>query len=732
MRKNHGRRTIRMIFLLTLAVMTAIATNVFLVSVAKVHWRSGTDLSAYADSANTVKETTKALRGNIYTNDGTIIAEDNRTYNIYCILAKDRIVADKDEIAYVADKEGTAKALAEILKADYDTILSFLKQDVWQTELGNAGRNLSETTKQRIEALNLPGIEFTDSIQRVYPLGQFASNLIGFAQSDETGSTVGKMGLELYLDNYLKGEDGYRIYQADKHGYVLPGMKEEVQSAVNGYNIYTTLDQVIQEALEESFTITVDMFNARRAWGAVMDVHTGKILAWGQYPSFDPNTLEITDYNNYGTQIPYEPGSTLKTITWASAINEGVYNGTDLVDSGPFYYEADKDNNPYRVAYTRQSDPITNASNANYGYIDFDHGLIYSSNVVAATVQTALVTPDIHLSYLKKFGFFQPVATDGLPEQTGKLTFTWPGEKLALSYGQGSTVTMLQMLQAYSAVFTDGTMKKPYYIDSIRDSYDNSIIYQAETKITGNPITADTAKQLQGLLYRTVNDDDGTARADRIPECKVMGKTGTTQVFLNGSYLSGYTIASFMSAIPADNPQVAVYYCFEAPYNRNAHWKTDATKNLLRKTAMRLGFAQNTEEGTEETGEAAVEETQETPAVMGADMPNLVNHTIGYAQSKLSGVDADVLVLGNGSSVIAQYPTEGTYLDNSEKVFLVTDAQSFVLPDMTGWTRKDVTALWQATQFGFKLSGEGVVTEQTPAAGTTVNKGDQIEVTFSS
>ena len=289
---------------------------------------------------------------------------------------------------------------------------------------------------------------------------------------------------------------------------------------------------------------------------------------------------------------------------------------------------------------------------------------------------------------------------------------------------------MLQMLQAYSAVFTDGTMKKPYYIDSIRDSYDNSIIYQAETKYTGNPITPETARQLQGLLYRTVNDDDGTAKADRIPECKVMGKTGTTQVFLNGSYLSGYTIASFMSAIPADNPQVAVYYCFEAPYNRNAHWKTDATKNLLRKTAMRLGFAENSEEETGETGEETVAAAEETPEVTGAGMPNLVNHTLSYAQSKLSGVDADVTILGNGTSVIAQYPVEGTWLDN--KVFLVTDAQSFVLPDMTGWTRKDVTALWQATQFGFKLSGEGVVTEQTPAAGTTVNKGDQIEVTFSS
>ena len=249
--------------------MILVASNVFLVSVAKVHLGSGTDLSKYADSANTVKTTNKALRGNIYDRNGTIIAQDSRTYNIVCILDENR-PAVGNTIAYVKDKEGTAAALSKILKMNYDTCLSYLNQDVYQTELGTAGRNLSKSTKEEIEALNLPGIEFTDSIQRVYPLGTFASNLIGFAQSDETGSTVGKMGAELYLDGYLKGTDGYSIYQSDKDGNVLPGMKEETVSAVNGYDVYTTIDSVIQQALEESFEMTNDQFGAERVWGSVM------------------------------------------------------------------------------------------------------------------------------------------------------------------------------------------------------------------------------------------------------------------------------------------------------------------------------------------------------------------------------------------------------------------------------------------------------------------------------
>jgi penicillin-binding protein 2B len=424
--KDRGTRAVFMSFLTALVVMSLLAANVFYVSIVKKHFRSGTDLSAYADSANTIRETDKALRGNIYTRSGSIIAEDNRTYNIICILDENRLARD-DEITYVKDKENTAKELSRILRTDKETILNYLNQDVWQTELGTAGRNLSESTKNEIEALNLPGIEFTDSIQRVYPLGTFASNLIGFAQSDETGSTIGRMGTELYLDTYLRGDDGYRIYQADKNGYILPGMKEESKSAENGKNVYTTLDQEIQEALEETFLMTEQAFKATRIWGAVMEIDTGKILAWGQYPGFDPNTLEITDYNNYGAQIPYEPGSTLKSVTWAAAINEGVYDGTAMIDANEYYYNWDDERNPHRTDYSSAA-PITNASGNRFGVIDYDHGLMYSSNVVAASIQTELITSQTNLDYLKKFGFFQTVKTDGMPEEKGILNFTWPSD----------------------------------------------------------------------------------------------------------------------------------------------------------------------------------------------------------------------------------------------------------------------------------------------------------------
>ncbi len=726
-RKNHA---VRNIFLVTLAAMFIIVSDVFVVAIGKIHLRSGTDLSVYADTANTVVETTKALRGNIYDRYGTVIAQDNRTYNIVCVLDENR-KGIKDQVVYVKDKEGTAQILSKILRMDYEKILDYLylyqKTGAYQTELGENGRKLSKAVKDEIDSYNLPGIEFTDSIQRVYPLGTFASNLIGFAQSDENGSTIGKMGLELYLNGYLSGKDGSRSYQVDKEGYVLPGMKENVVSAVNGNNVYLTIDSGIQSSLEQSFQMSVSRFNIEAAWGAAMEVKTGKVLAWGQYPSFDPNKLDVENYNNIGAQLPYEPGSTLKTFTWAAAINEGKYDGDATTDGNIFCFSWDNQNNPIRSYASGKCK--YNARNRQYGEVTYDIGLMKSLNTVAASVQTELITPQIHLDYLKKFGFWQPVDTDGIPEEVGYLNFTWPEDKLSLSYGQGSTVNMLQMLQAYSAIFSDGTMVKPYFVESVRDSYDNSkVIYQAETKVVGNPITPQTAKQVQDILTRTVNDEEGTAKAYRIPECKVMGKTGTTELAADGTYETGRTISSFICAMPADDPQVIVYYCFQGAYNPDAHVETEAMTNFMRKVAMTYGFVDkdNTAAPVEETGEETLVEIHKN------EMPNLLNHSLTFAQEKLQSIGADVVILGDGNTVIDQYPRTSSTVMTGQRVFLLTDTSSFVMPDMTGWTRKDVTALWAVTGFGFQLQGEGIVTKQSVPAGTVVNKGTSIKVTFES
>lgn len=733
MKKNRKRirrkpKTVSTIMIVTLVTIMLLVTDVFCVAIGKTHPNSGTDLNLYVDSSNTVVDYTKAMRGNLYDRNGNVIAQDTRTYNIVCILDESRPSID-GEISYVKDKETTASALSKILMIDYDKVLALLNQDVYQTELGNAGRNLSKNTKDEIEALQLPGIEFTDSIQRLYPNHTFASNLIGYAIADESGSTVGQMGLELYLDSYLSGQDGKRVYQVDKNGYVLPGMKEENVSAVNGNDVYLTLDVSIQQALETAFKETEEKFNATSVWGGVMELDTGKVVAWGQSPSFDPNSLEnITNYNNIGSQSAYEPGSTMKTFVWAAAINEGKYDGSALADGNEFCWTSDADNNPSKTSQDNAMGAcIYNANRKKWGTVTLDDGLVYSLNSVAATIETEVITPAIYEQYLDDFGFFQKVDIDGLPESEGIKQFTWPADKLSLSYGQGSTVTMLQMFQAYSAIFSDGTMVKPYFVESIRDPYDSSnVIYQAETEATGNPITEESAKKIQSILYEVVNRSDGAARFFKIPECELIGKTGTAEVAGNdGKYESGRNIASVMLAMPADDPKVLVYYAFDAAYTVEMATYTEPQKSLLRKIAQVYGFSQD-------DSSVAVVTTDENADVelVETSMPSLLNHTVEYAKNQLDGSNTQLIVLGGGNNVIDQYPKTSDTLTSGDRVFLLTDSNSFEMPDLTGWTRKDVAALWSITGFGFELSGEGVVTSQSVPAGTTVTKGTVIQVVF--
>jgi len=719
-KRKKYRNEVRRILIVTLAAMMLIASNVFFVTIGKVHLRSGTDLSIYADSANTVTDTTLALRGFIYDRNGQVIAQDNRTYDIVCVLSSAR-QSIEGQIAYVKDKEGTAKVLSEILKIDYDKIMGYLSQDIYQTELGVGGRRLSQATKDLIESYKLPGIEFTDSIKRIYPNGQFASNLIGYAQQDDRDITTGQMGLELYLNSYLSGTNGTRTYQTDKDGYRLPGMKDEVVSAVNGDDVYLTLDTSIQQTLEQSMSMTQSQFGADNVWGGVMEIKTGKVLAWGQSNSFDPNVREITDYTNTGAQVPYEPGSTLKTFTWAAAINEGKYNGSELTNGNSYCYGTDSQNNPIRATADNSLGCVYNADRYQYGSVDFDTGLIYSLNSVAGTVQNEVITPDINLEYLRKFGFFNDVDTDGLPEATGTLNFTYPSDKLSLSFGQGSTVTMLQLMQAYSAVFSDGTMVKPYFVDSIRDGYDNSkYIYKANKTVVGHPITSDTAKQLQSILYRVVNDDKGTGRGYRIPECKVMGKTGTTELAVDGSYQSGKYIYSFMGALPADNPQILVYYAVQIDSSVPVNQQPQV--NLLRRIAMQYGFAQQTAETPENTAET----------VSVYEMPSLINHSLSYVQDTLSSYGTELYNLGDGNTVIRQYPQVGHSVTTGQKVFLVTNANTIYIPNMVGWSRQDVAGFWQATGLDVNISGDetSVVTSQDIPAGSYIEKGTAISIHF--
>lgn len=708
MKRSNGK--LRFLYLILSAFALIIIANVVVVTVGHVHVRSLTSLDDYIYSVSNVEETIFASRGTIFDANGITVAQDTKTYDIICYLDEDRL-SNGTDVAYVDNPSFTANALAPILGMEASDIYDILtaNSNLYQVELGASGRNLSEEQVNQIKAIEgLHGISFRNSYERYYPYGEsFSPQLLGFAQSDNTGKLVGKLGVEQYLNDELSGTDGYHSYQQDKNGYVLPGMYDETVEAVDGYDVYLTLDVSIQEALNTCLQSTMENKNASRAWGAVVEINTGKILAWGQTPSFNPNEPKSDDVQvNYGSQLAYEPGSVMKAVIYSAAMDLGVYNGTTLFNSSPYCYLDDTS----RTYAGNQLGCIYNVSHLDWGNIELDYGLIYSSNVATATLLSSYVGTERYKEYLDKFHLYQKVNTDGIDEISGYTNYGLSAvDCITASYGQGSSTTVLQLLQAYTAIFGNGEMLKPYIIDKIVDPNSDTVVYQGSRTVVDTPISESTADQMQDLLRRVVSDPAGTCRHYAAKTVNVMGKTGTSEIPENGAYSETDSIISCMLGFPYEDPKYMVYYAYVSPETVYYNYDIKPVPDLIDRIALLEGL--NVSEGEENLNKT----------IYKYEMPNEIGKTYDNAVTNLEEYNVNVVKIGDGVNVKAQYPNTGDDVYTNQKVFLLTDSGSILLPDFTGWTRKDIIAYWNLTNLPITLDGYGVAYEQSLAPETLVD-----------
>ena len=716
---KRSNRSLWFLYFLMLTVVLMVIVNVFLVTINKVHIRSGTSLVNYVNSVSNVEEKIFASRGNIYDSEGEIIAQDVKTYDIICFLDPDRL-ASSDQIAFVDNPSFTARALAPILDMDENEIYEILTSNhgLYQVELGAKGRNLSEEQKNQIEAIEgLHGIEFRNSYKRYYPFGSdITPQLVGFAQSDNTGKLIGKLGIEEYLDDELSGTDGFHSYQRDKNGYILPGMYENTVPAVNGYDVYLTIDSSIQDALNTALQETVEFKDASRAWGAVVEVKTGKILAWAQTPSFNPNQPSSDDVQvNYGSQLAYEAGSVIKSIIYAAAMDLGVYDGEQGFDSSPYCYTASSG----RTYAGDQLGCINNVDHKNWGFIPLDYGLIYSSNVATATLLSQYVGKDNYEDYLHRFHLYQNVETDGISEISGYTNYGLsPVDDICATYGQGSSTTMLQILQAYTAIFGNGEMVKPYIIDRIVDPNTDTTVYKGTRNVVERPIKEDTARQMQDLLRRVVSDEAGTCRHYAAKTVDVMGKTGTSEIALEGEYSEDINIVSCMLGFPYEDPQYEIYYAYVSDKTVYYNYDHKPIPDLIDRIAL---LKSNSITGDLDPAEKYTQKYS---------MPNLLAHKVSDIEDIMADIDVNVIMIGDGNNVISQYPEEGEDVYTDQKVFIKTDGKNIYLPDFTNWTRKEVIGYWNLSRLPITLNGFGVAYEQSVSPGSIVNNDTEITINF--
>ena len=367
------------------------------------------------------------------------------------------------------------------------------KEGVYQTEFGSKGKALNELTKSKIDDLNLPGIDFIENYKRYYPKGNFASYVVGYAktENDENSTIKGEMGIEKQYDSILKGEDGSITYQKDLKGYKIANTPVVKKDAIQGKDIYLTIDSNIQFFIEQAIN------NAQQSYGwdwftiTIMDAKTGAILGTSSNPSFDPNVRDVSNYLDVFCQTPYEPGSTMKTFTYMAAMENGVYDGNETYKSG--VYEAS------------DGTEIGDWNRSGWGYISFDKGYALSSNVGVINIINRHMNSTMLRHYFKKLGFGKKTGIELPNENAGKLDFRYETEIYNAGFGQGILTTPIQNAKAMTPITNDGMLLEPYIVSKIVDSDTGEVTLENKRTEIERVASSNTTQKMIQLMDDTVN-----------------------------------------------------------------------------------------------------------------------------------------------------------------------------------------------------------------------------------
>ncbi|WP_442599404.1 penicillin-binding protein [Neobacillus sp. D3-1R] len=653
-----------------------------------------------------------AKRGTIFDQNGEVIAEDAASYTLQAIL-DEKMTTNPDHPLHVTDPEKTARALAKYIDLSESEIYRILtKNGPFQVEFGKAGKDISHQTKQEIEKLELPGIIFKRDSKRFYPNGIFASHLIGFVEEKEGEdgkiNSKGTLGIEESLNKQLSGKNGVIHYQSDRWGLLLPDGKEDIEPAKNGDNVYLTIDKKIQTFMEDALNKVDQEYKPKKMIAIVADPKTGNILAMGQRPTFHPKTRDgiSASWHNEVIETSFEPGSTMKIFTLAAAIQEKVFNPNEEYQSGS-----------YQVAPNIR--PIHDHNYVGWGKISYLEGVQRSSNVAFAKIANEKLGFERFREYLTKFGLDKPTGID-LPNETpGKILFNYPLEKITTAFGQGSAITAIQQIQAATAIANNGQMMQPHVIKKIVDGDSGNVLVENKPKVVGEPISAETAKQVRDILESVVTSPNGTGSRYQIDGYSVAGKTGTAQIpGPDGKYLTGAEnyIFSFLGMAPKDDPKLIVYVAVQQPQIDN-YFNGSIPVAKVFNSVMKNSLQYMNIEPTKTKKAAAFR------------LPNVKNQSVKDTKKLLESKGLNVVLIGKGSKVVDQLPAQDSMILEGEKIVIKTDGK-IVLPDLTGWSLRDSIKVANLASLKLNPVGNGFVVKQNIPPGTPIREGEYLILDF--
>ena len=665
----------------------------------------GEQLQRRAQSQWTSESVIAPTRGRILDRNGRSLAQSATAYT-----------------ASVSPRQVTdATRLARLLSPVLDVEPAVIERKASDTSKGGVTlkRQLPRDRAQQLKAMKaeyaragdgaLNGLYLEEESRRYYPMGQFATQLLGLTTIDG----VGQAGLEQSLDRYLSGREGHILQEIDGKGRSLNTARTAYVPAVDGGSVTLTIDASIQAFAEQAAREALTVNRAKAVRVLVMDPNTGEILAMVCKPDFDLNDPPRSDVDqltrclrNRVVSDAYEPGSTFKMITAASALEaglvtpqEGFYcSGSVTVDGGRIRCWG----NPH-------------------GAETFAQALQNSCNPVFVEMGLRLGTERLY-AFLDAFGIGRRTGVDIPGEATGIVIGKSRVKRVDIArigFGQSVAVTPIQILTAACAVINGGRLLRPYVVKEITDA-GGHVIRKGETLVRGRPISEKTSATMRTLLEDVVTLGGG--RNAYLPGYHVGGKTGTAQVYVDGVVSSSTHIGSFVGFAPAGDPRVALILIVDeadVPVDYGSVTAAPFAKELLERTLNYLGVAPD---------------AKETPAG-DIEVPDVTGMDLEAARRALKDAGLDCVLDGAGARVKAQLPAAGADMARGSIVMLyvegtVRQGDRVKVPDVQGMSVLEASKLLRGYGLQMRIEGSGLAVGQSPGPDETVNPSTLVTVRF--
>ncbi len=589
----------------------------------------------------------KAERGRILDRNGTVLASSYTTYQV-CLNPQSIQVSDRERIAYI---------LSTYLNMDYDVVYGKMtKRRKSNNQLYSQIKLKDQVDKEVISKLNSmqlgSGVSYYSDVKRDYPESGYYAQLIGFTNIDGDGQT----GVELTYNKYLAGEDGYQKADTDRDNNPIPGGEEEYIASIPGADVILTVDTGYQGILENALQEACIINNAKTVTGVLMQPQTGEILAIGSYPTFDSSnpprsdakTLLELSKNRIVTDT-YEPGSTFKVITLASALESGAVTlGAEFKCTGSMLVKGEK---------------IKCWKSGGHGTETLAEAVQNSCNPAFMSMALKMGV-DTFYDYIYKFGFDQPTGSGVMGETSGSVThkkYIRDADLARIGFGQSISCTGMQLCTAFSACINGGDLLKPYIVSEIVDR-DGNVLLKNERKVMRRVISPGTSTTIRSLLQGVV--EKGSGKNAQVAGYSVGGKTGTSQKYdENGNVSSSKLIASFIGFAPVDDPQFVCLIIVDEPQVPQVYGSTVAAPFVQQVLSAALSYA-----GVAPDKESRI-----------ATVPNVRGMLVKDAVAALqdAGLQAIYIEAEAESTVSNQSPAANTQVVRGSTVLLYSTGYAF-------------------------------------------------------